>query len=145
MDGGAMKAMKAVTRPALRYHVDETTGCHVFTGAKNEHGYGVVGTNGRGTFKAHRVAFERAGGSIPDGLHLDHLCRNRACINPDHLEPVTNAENARRGAKAKLTQARADEIRQRYAAGGCSYRSLAAEYGVSDCAISNIMNRRRWA
>lgn len=46
---------------------------------------------------AHRVAYELEVGVIPDGLYIDHLCRNRGCCNPAHLEPVTNAENIRRG------------------------------------------------
>lgn len=136
--------MTAVTRPALRYHVDPATGCHVFDRAKNDAGYGVVGIAGVGTFRAHRLAYEAVHGPIPDGLQLDHLCRNRACINPSHLEPVTNAENARRGAKAKLDWPRVREIRARYAAGDASHRKLASEFGVSNCAISNILNGKRW-
>lgn len=56
-----------------------------------------------GTRQAHRVVYERLVGPIPAGLQLDHLCRTPACVNPWHLEPVTAAENQRRGKRAQQT------------------------------------------
>lgn len=69
--------------------------CWPWPGMWDVWGYGRVGVNGhqRG---AHRAVYELMVGPVPDGLELDHLCRFRACVNPDHLEPVTHAENVRR-------------------------------------------------
>lgn len=77
--------------------VTKTATCWVW-GGKQREGYGrfTVGGNGRDK-QAHRVAFELLVGQIPEGLTLDHLCRNRLCVNPKHLEPVTNKENILRG------------------------------------------------
>lgn len=75
--------------------VIKAEGCWGWTGVHNARGYGHIGRNGT-TVKAHRAAYELYVGPIPAGLQLDHLCRNKGCVNPAHLEPVTGAENCRR-------------------------------------------------
>lgn len=78
--------------------VTKTSTCWVFTG-RLRNGYGLIGEGGKGgrTRSAHRVAYELLVGPIPDGLVIDHLCRNRACVNPSHLQPVTQRVNVHRG------------------------------------------------
>lgn len=88
----------------------------------------------------HRVMYEQEVGPIPEGLVIDHLCRQPACINPAHLEPVTHAENIRRGNNAKLTAADADLIRQ----SSLSARKIAKLYGVAPATIDDIRAGRSW-
>lgn len=75
--------------------VDKTETCWLWTGAKSRSGYGHVVYAAK-HWPAHRLIYELEVGPIPEGLQLDHLCRERRCVRPDHLEPVTAAENTRR-------------------------------------------------
>lgn len=79
----------------------EMAGDHwLWTGAHQSRGYGSFAIGGR-TYQTHRLAWQDANGEIPDGLVIDHLCRVPSCVNPDHMELVTPAENTRRGAEAQ--------------------------------------------
>jgi hypothetical protein len=77
-------------------------------------------------------------------LELDHLCRVRHCVNPAHLQPVTRAVNARRGARAKLTASQAAEIRSIYGLGRISMRELGSVYGVDHKTIQAVVSGRSW-
>jgi hypothetical protein len=83
-------------RPGELYRVDPESGCWVWLRGTNGVGYGTLRRNGRDHY-AHRWFYEKHVGPIPAGLELDHLCRNRLCCNPEHLEAVTRTENLRRG------------------------------------------------
>lgn len=71
-------------------------GCWEWSASRTPNGYGHLWVEGKYPM-AHRVIYELLRGPIPEGLSLDHLCRNHGCVNPGHLEPVTNRENIRRG------------------------------------------------
>lgn len=81
-------------------------GCLIWQGSKTTNGYAYVGPNQMGTRTVHVLMWMHMHGEKTPGLTLDHLCRNRDCINPEHLELVTHAENCRRGVArcAKLTE-----------------------------------------
>lgn len=93
--------------------VDLTEGmaaCWEWTGSRFASGYGQSSALGS-SHKAHRVAYELVVGPIPDGLTLDHLCRNRGCVNPSHLEPVSIRTNILRGAGPPALNAAKTECR----------------------------------
>jgi len=76
-------------------NVDKSFECWTWKGT-TLNGYGTF-YDGKKSVFAHRQSYELIKGNIPDGLQLDHLCRNRLCVNPEHLEPVTCKENINRG------------------------------------------------
>lgn len=150
--------------------VDTAGNCWEWTGHRDRLGYGKLTVDGKGML-AHRVSFRLAYGLLPDDLCVCHHCDNPSCVRPDHLFLGTRGDNNRdRAAKgrtganvgltmsryperrargerqgsAKLTQAKVDEIRRRYAAGGCSHRELAKEYQVGKTTISEVLRGENW-
>lgn len=80
------------------------TDCWTWTGARGTTGYGIFITAWPKRAVAHRWAYEQLVALVPAGLDLDHLCRNRACVNPWHLEPVTRKVNLNRGIHANAVK-----------------------------------------
>lgn len=83
-----------------RIRKDAADGCWNWTGPMTWNGYGITRFKGKNT-TAHRAFWRFMRGEIPDGMDLDHLCRNRLCVNTDHLEQVTRSENLRRGFESR--------------------------------------------
>lgn len=111
------------------------TSCWVWRGEKDRLGYPF-----RGTVLVYREMWEQKFGRVPGGLELDHLCRNTSCVNPDHLEAVTHAENIRRGKTAKITHDIAATIRSESG----SLRAIGRKYGLHHTTVMDIRRGTSW-
>jgi DNA-binding MarR family transcriptional regulator len=127
--------------------------CKEWTGARSPKGYGIRRYKGK-TWRVHRAAWDEQVGPIPDGVQVLHHCDNPPCYQISHLYLGTAANNSRdmverrrqalRGElpQTKLSADQAQEIRVRYAKGGMTQIQLAAEYGVTQGAISSLIRNR---
>jgi hypothetical protein len=121
-----------------------TSPCWTWLRGKTTNGYGIArrAATGKKALYAHRLYYEVVMGAIPAGMEIDHLCRNRDCVNPDHLESVTPAVNSQRGNCAKLTPQQIEEIRA--FAPHSTKADLARQYGITPTNVSTIVRRESW-
>lgn len=132
--------------PAHDYVVEDrgfTSPCWIWQRGMHRTGYGLGHERVDGGWRrrmAHIIYWERSRGPLAAGQEIDHLCAVRACVNPDHLEAVTHAENTRRDGRSRLTAEIADRIR----AGNEPTRVLSARYGVSYRTIQDARAGGSW-
>lgn len=120
--------------------------CWEWTAVRNAFGYGVIHRLDKGSRLAHRVLYEALVGPVPDGMDLDHLCRNRGCVRPGHLEVVTRSENIRRGDGPQIL--RAWNASKTHCPNGHSYadqEQYRRPNGERRCGACNREEARRYA
>lgn len=115
------------------------TPCWVWQRHINKSGYGMMRDHSMGgkLRSAHRTYYEQRRGKVPDGMTLDHLCRVRQCVNPEHLEPVTHLVNVLRGVSCTITSDKISEVK-RLLSQGTFQIQVARLVGISQAAVSDI-------
>lgn len=129
----------------LEIDMGHKTPCWIWQRGKDKNGYGRCHAKvaGSRTMLAHVYYYTQKHGPVPEGLQLDHLCRVPSCVNPGHLEVVSNAENTQRGLVAKLTPHQVSEIRRRLQKGD-HRRELAGIYHVTQRTIYDVGRGKTW-
>lgn len=143
-----MKNKVMFERMRAKVEIDYETDCWNWVGATDSKGYAKFRRPAkwygrREVEPAHRVMYEIYFGPVDDSLYLDHLCRNPKCVNPYHLEPVTHAENIRRGNSAKLRNSQVRSIKEMLR-NGVSITEISNKLGVSYNCIRDIKCGRTW-
>jgi hypothetical protein len=136
-----LKGLSAAERLLARYVV-EPNGCWRWTRGITTVGYAHLSIQSV-YYQAHRLMYILLIGPFPEGLEPDHTCRNRACVNPWHIEPVTHDVNMQRGSRARLTETKVAAIRSAHVS-GAGVRALARLYGVNHSTVSRIVNGLIW-
>jgi len=131
MNAGLQRAIRGNSIP------EPNSGCWLWEGGMTRDGYGLLSGA-----RASIVSFTAFGGVIPSGLVLDHLCRVRCCVNPDHLEPVTVKVNTNRGLRTKLSDVQVAAIRELYSTRHFTQFSLARLFSVDQSLISLITSEK---
>lgn len=126
-------SMKAWERFIAKISISET-GCWMWTAAKDSYGYGRFSVSRKRTLP-HRFVYIALRDNIPDGLQIDHLCRNRACCNPGHLEVVTSRENTLRGESLQAQNKRKTHCHKGHEFSHENTKIRA--HGARDCRVCN--------
>lgn len=115
--------------------------CWLWPYAVNKDGYGKLRKN-KQNYEAHRFMYQTLKGNVSEGLELDHTCKNKLCVNPEHLEPVTHAVNCQRKSQSKLDQGKVNWIRKM--AFSMKHTEIANRLGVSRQLVSMVILGKRW-
>ena len=138
-----MNQYTCIQNPTERFfsYVQKTETCWNWIGGKNSDGYGHFWL-GKRPFRSHRFVYELYRGKIPEGLDLDHLCRNRACVNPWHLEAVSTNVNTLRGFGQPARNARKIRCSKNHSLSGANL--YIAPDGSRQCRICRVEKVRQW-
>lgn len=142
---GRMVAKEAVRKrkSAWEFKVNKKTNCWDWLRSIHPHGYGAKRHKAK-TMPAHRFFYKNLVKEIPRGLELDHLCRNRCCVNPAHLEPVTTVENIRRGVGPRINMGIARDIRFLRKEFGMRTTDIAYKFGIQKQLVRRVINNNFW-